>query len=81
MPHEGVKTYITNGANILFQILALTGVIDVDSETQLAITGGLIAIAGIFQRLGTKKAEAAALRAATHPVSKSVPQPSGRTLP
>lgn len=64
MKTEGVKTYITNGLNILFQILALTGVIDVDTETQLAVAAGFIAVAGIFQRMGTKKAEAAALKAA-----------------
>lgn len=63
MKTEGVKTYITNGLNILFQVLALTGVIDVDTETQLAVAAGFIAVAGIFQRMGTKKAEVAALKA------------------
>lgn len=63
MKTEGVKTYITNGLNIAFQILALTGVIDVDTETQIAVAAGFIAVAGIFQRMGTKKAEAAALKA------------------
>jgi hypothetical protein len=54
------RTIIAASINLLFQVLAAADVVNVELETQLAVTGGLVALAEIFQRLAIRKAERAA---------------------
>lgn len=58
------KTILAQIAQLLFQVLAFYDVIHLESEEHLAVTAGLLALAGAFQRLATAKAEKAARRAA-----------------
>lgn len=56
------KTIVASGVQLLFQVLAFYGVVELNPDEHLAITAGLLAAAGIFQRMATAKAIKAASR-------------------
>ena len=62
----GYKTYITAGIGVVYNLVTAFGLWNPTEQQNVAVNGVIFALAALFIRLGVKKAQHAAVQAASN---------------